>query len=145
MAKFIVRGAFNYDADAVSEETGLKCLDESKTVQSDFAESDINLIVERVLRTGVMPMTQAPPLNIDFSEQVFDFQSAQDMIIEANKSFAALPAKVRARFGNDPAKFVDFFSDPENIGEAVKLGLAVAVPPVVDPASGDAGGVGGKS
>jgi len=47
MFTVLVRGPFQYDADAVSDETGLRCEDESLTVQADRDDVDINFIVER--------------------------------------------------------------------------------------------------
>jgi len=48
-----------------------------------------------------------PPSYQNFGD-VFDFQSAMDTIKQANDSFLALPANVRARFQNDPAIFVAY-------------------------------------
>jgi phage internal scaffolding protein len=67
----------------------------------------------------------------DFSD-IPDYQSALDRIREADSSFLALPAHVRARFRNDPASFLQFFSDPANVGEARSLGL---LKPVENPVS----------
>jgi len=45
-----------------------------------------------------------------------------------------LPAKVRDRFGQDPAEFLAFLSNPENADEARRLGILkpqeAAPPPV---------------
>jgi phage internal scaffolding protein len=41
----------------------------------------------------------------------------------AQDSFLALPAKIRSRFGNDPALFVEFASDEANKDEMKALGL----------------------
>ena len=35
----------------------------------------------------------------------------------------ALPAQIRSRFENDPAKLIDFLDNSENLDEAIKLGL----------------------
>jgi len=107
-----------------------------KTIQSQKEEADINTIVKRFGISGMLPTNVRTPLNIDF-DQSFDFQSAMNLINDAQRAFMEMPADVRQRFGNDPGLFVDFASDPKNQDEARKLGLALPVvveetPPPVD-------------
>lgn len=120
-----LRSPFAYDGDSVSFETGLECLDPTRTQQSQAEEADINTIVRRFGITGKLPDNVRPPTYADFND-VFDFHSAQNAIIAAKDSFMRMPAAIRARFDNDPGLFVDFCSDPENVDEMVKLGLAVS-------------------
>lgn len=122
-----VRSPYNYDRDAVSSETGLKCDDPSLTQQQFAEEADINVIVDRFMRTGVMPDSVRVPSYADF-EGIFDFQTAQNAIRAASENFFAMPAGVRARFQNSPQVFLEFFADPANTDEAIKLGLAVPRP-----------------
>lgn len=132
------RTGYNYDRDAVSLATGLKCEDESLAVQSDFKDSDINEIVRRFGLTGQLPANVRVPQSGDFTG-VEDFRSAMDAIRKAEESFAEMPADVRARFQNDPAQFVDFCTAVKddklvNIDEMRRLGLAVpAVAAVPEP------------
>lgn len=121
-----VRSAFNYDADRVSNETGLVCLDPSRAKQEFKEETDINTIVERFGLTGELPDPGSvkAPLEGDFHE-VYDFQSAMNVVRAAEEAFEAMPAEVRAEFNNDPARFMDFFHNPENRARAEKLGLVV--------------------
>lgn len=123
-----IRSPFNYDTDEASNETGLVCDDESLAVQSERDECDINIIVRRFGLTGVLPSGVRQPTYGDFVG-VSDYQSALAVIESADESFYAMPADVRARFGNDPAQFVDFCSDPANLSEMRKLGLAVPETP----------------
>lgn len=102
---------------------------ESRTRQEFAAESDINRLVERFRDTGSFydPLTTAKagklqPFFGDFTE-VPDYQSALNIVIEAENSFASLPSKVRDRFDNDPQKLIDFVSDEKNREEAIELGL----------------------
>jgi len=118
------RTPYNYDADEVSQATGLACKKPSKTQQQFRDETDINTIVERFGVSGKMPENVNFPTEQDFTE-TFDFQTAMNKIIEAKQSFMTLPAKARARFDNDPQKFMTFIHDPENVQEAVKMGLAL--------------------
>lgn len=129
-----VRNPYNYDRDAVSTETGLFCDDPSKAQQQFKEESDINTIVERFNLTGQLPSDVRAPQYADF-EGVFDFKSAMNAIRQAEESFMAMPAHVRARFVNDPQRFVEFCSDPANLEEARKLGLALPSPDKQIPGS----------
>ena len=120
----IMRTPYNYDTDEVSKETGLDCGTVSKTQQQFKDEVDINTIVERFGKAGQMPEKMNFPTAQEF-EETFDFQTALNKTIEARESFMTMPAKARARFNNDPQKFMEFIHDPENAQEAVKLGLAI--------------------
>ncbi|WNK14330.1 MAG: internal scaffolding protein [Microvirus sp.] len=125
-----VRSAFGYDTNVASREAGLECKDPSKTVQSTAAEADINVILKSFGVTGMLPQVARPPTYEDFSEAVGDFQSAQNLIVEANRSFMGLNADVRARFGNDPGAFVEFCSQEGNRGDMEKWGLTLPRKPV---------------
>lgn len=124
MEKPFVRDAYNYDTDEVSRDTGLFCPEETKTIQSQAEDADINVIVRRFGVTGVMPGGVIPPTYGDFTG-VFDYQSAQNAVIQAREAFLRVPAEIRKRFDNDPQAFVDFCSDEKNLDEMRKMGLAV--------------------
>jgi phage internal scaffolding protein len=124
------RSAFNYDRDAVSDESGLSCPDPSLAQQSFREEVDINTIVNRFLKTGVLPTPNTFPQYVDF-EGVFDYQSAMNLVRAADESFMRMDAKVRARFNNSPQEFLEFFANAENLEEAIRLGLAIPQPSAV--------------
>lgn len=117
-----VRNPYNYDVDEVSRETGLRCEDASLAVQDQKDEVDINTIVKRFGLTGKLPDDVRAPTYGDFTD-VVDYQSALNAVIAADQAFMEMPAEVRARFNNDPARFVDFCSDAANADEMAKLGL----------------------
>lgn len=131
MAKFVptvtVRSLYAYDADAVSEETGLRCTEPSLARQSEKEEADINTIVKNFGITGKLPVGVRAPSYGDF-EGVSDYATAIAAIKAAEASFLAMPAEVRARFENSPQAFLEFLEEPSNYDEAVKLGLAIAKP-----------------
>ena len=133
--KIFVRDNFNYDMDAASEENALCCEDESKTQQQFADEVDINTIVRRFGLTGQLPDNVTMPQYADY-EGVFDFQTAMNTMMEAERSFMQLPADVRARFENDPQKLLVFCNDRANIDEARKWGLVPPAPvePPKEPA-----------
>lgn len=117
-----VRQPYNYDMNEASDESGLKCLDKSRTQQKFKDEVDINTIAKRFGLTGELPSNVPMVLQGDFTN-VTDFHGAMELIVQARESFDAQPAAVRARFDNDPQKFLDFVSEKENLDEAIKLGL----------------------
>lgn len=123
-----VRSPYNYNTNAASDESGLKCEDESLSIQSARDECDINQILKRVA-AGAMPQLNEhqPMWGEDVSATADDFKSAMDLVRSAQADFMALPANIRARFRNDPAEYLAFFEDEKNIPEAIELGLASPV------------------
>ncbi|AXH75050.1 MAG: internal scaffolding protein [Microviridae sp.] len=106
----------------------------SLTRQSFTDECDINRIMERFEKTGVLPQFLGnEPSYLDVSN-VVDYHEALNIVNEANSLFYGLNAFLRSRFDNDPAKLVAFISDSANYEEAVKLGLVKARPPATPPA-----------
>jgi phage internal scaffolding protein len=124
MKTVFCRSAYNYDMDLVSDQTGLKCEDPSLTQQQFKEEADINVIVDRFMKSGVLPTPASMPQYVDY-EGVFDFQSAMNAVRAADENFMRMDAKIRARFNNSPQEFLEFFANPENTEEAIRLGLAV--------------------
>lgn len=127
-----IRTEFNYDMNLAGDESGLRCMDGSLAKQSFAEEVDINTIVRRFGLSGELPVGVRMPTYGDFTG-VSDFRSAMDAVVAARESFDTLPAHVRTRFHNDPAEFVDFCSDDDNIAEARKLGLVPKEELVVAP------------
>jgi phage internal scaffolding protein len=85
-------------------------------------QCDINNVVQRALRTGVLPGTNLEPLYADFSE-ISDYATASIKIAEATQAFEQLPSNIKEQFDNDVNKLLDFVDDPENEEEAKQLGL----------------------
>ncbi|AXH77657.1 MAG: DNA pilot protein [Microviridae sp.] len=74
-------------------------------------DCDINVIMDKYLRTGTVAQRTDMGRFGDFSEDV-DFHAAQNVIAKSREQFSALSAKVRERFGNDPAKFLGWVHAP---------------------------------
>lgn len=101
--------------------------DEPSLTQQHFAdECDINNIVEKYMITGVLGDPLSIPSNSpqygDYSSPS-DYHAAQNLIAQASQAFDLLPARLRERFENDPAKLLEFLGDEKNREEAIKLGL----------------------
>ncbi|WNK12633.1 MAG: internal scaffolding protein [Microvirus sp.] len=104
----------------------------SMTRQEFAEECDINSIMARYEAGGaVSHVNRAEPTFLDTTLYP-GLQASMDAYREAAVSFAALPAKVRREFDNDPQKFVDFAVDSGNLEKMREWGLAP--PPPVEPA-----------
>lgn len=105
---------------------GLTCLDPSRTQGQFKDDCDINIIIDRYVKSGV-PIPPAPEAQyMDLSSMPADFGEMCNIINKAEEAFAALPAKVRDRFDNNPTEMVKFLQDEKNKDEAIKLGLVNA-------------------
>lgn len=97
----------------------------SKTKQSFKEESDINNIMKKFMERGVLPqMIQKDPKYGDYA-QVGTYQESLNTVLKAQEQFDALPSHLRDRFLNEPAKFLEFTADKNNLEEMYKLGLAI--------------------
>jgi len=117
-----VKNPITYDRDKNSSLSTLSFSKPSLTKQSFRDECDINNILRQFNVTGQLPVGSVQPQYGDFSG-ITDYQSALNAVMAAQDSFLALPAKLRARFDNDPALFVEFASDEANKEEMKALGL----------------------
>jgi len=133
----MVRSAYTFDPDVVSNETALDTGEDAVTQQCFKDECDINILLAKFAVTGQLPENVRVPQYVDF-EEAFDFQSSMNVIRAAEEAFNAMPAEVRDRFQNDPGRFLEFANDASNYDEALKMGLAIKRPEkaAVGPGSG---------
>lgn len=105
----------------------------SKTVQDMKRNCDINYIVQQYVTTGTLPtmgrtaFVRREPFFGDFSD-VTDFQTMQNTLKARESAFASLPARVRAKFKNDPNELLKAIESLENASKAeiedlVQLGI----------------------
>lgn len=108
----------------------------SLTSQEFVAESDINNIIDKYNKTGIMDNSRASE---EYYQDVSEYPSYQDALqttINAKTSFDGLDPHLRNRFGNNPQALLSFLQDKENKKEAQKLGLLKPdkpIPPKPDP------------
>lgn len=122
-----VRSAYNYDTQAVSDETGLACEDRSLTQQHQAEETDINYIVQRFGVTGYLPQVEHLPTYGDFSSEM-TFMEAQEILNQGTRAFNELPAMARAYFNNDSVQFLDYMSGTPDGDVLANLGLGSYLP-----------------
>lgn len=110
----------------------------SRTKQSFQDDSDINLIMAKYVKTGVIEhMREHAGQFIDLPDPM-DYQEALNITIAAENAFEGLPGNIRGRFDNDAVEFLAFMDDPDTIQEQVELGLREEMPelpvqPPLDP------------
>ena len=97
---------------------------ESLTEQSHKKSCDINHIVTAATANPMLLADPAPDRKVfrDFSSGD-DYLELQNKLCEARSMFYDLPAELRDHFEHDPAKVIDFVSDPYNAMEAHEMGL----------------------
>ncbi len=93
------------------------------TKQSSKDECDINKIMKRFVKTGIVEHGNAHAAQYG-SVPAHDFREAMELLDTTEQMFSELPATIRRRFQNDPAQYLAFCEEPKNLEEAITLGLA---------------------
>lgn len=106
---------------------------DSRAKQSFKDESDINNIMAKYLKTGVLDyVKENAGQYLDLPEGM-DYQSAMNITIAAGEAFDNLPGSIRKRFDNNAVEFLDFMNDEDTLEEQVELGLREKMPEEVEP------------
>lgn len=103
--------------------------DPSLTRQEFKDECDLGKILERFSKTpdGLEALQNAQGFvqsRFEDVSEVYDFRTALEQVKRADEAFMRLPPVIRTRFENDPARFLDFVDDPNNLAELRQMGLA---------------------
>lgn len=109
-----------YDA---SQPTSITFPEKTMAKQAFKDECDINTIMAKYKSTGLIDHVKNVQGSYGDFTSVQDYQLSLNQVIEAQDAFEQLPAKIRARFNNDPSHLMSFISDEDNYDEALKLGL----------------------
>lgn len=114
-------------------EFGISFKGPGRTRQDQKDSCDINLIMRKYLKRGILPRINAKtPVYDDFST-VLSYHESLDRIARADALFAALPAELRANCKNDPALLIEYVESGDHVDELVDLGVMEApegwVPP----------------
>lgn len=93
-----------------------------RTKQEFAQECDINNIMSRYLKTGIIDhVRDSNPQFLDATP--IEFQEAMQLVAQAETLFEELPSSIRNRFENDATKLLEFVHDPANIAESVAMGF----------------------
>jgi Chlamydia-phage Chp2 scaffold (Chlamy_scaf) len=120
----ILRAPNSYNPDKVSLANGVSFPEPTLTQQHEQDETDINFIIQRFTRTGILPEARVLPTYGDFTSEATDYQSALHLIKQADDAFASLPAQLRAHFRHDPAAFMEFMNNDPDPQLLLDLGIA---------------------
>ncbi len=125
------------NAHTPSEPVRVSC-GESMAKQSFKAECDINTILKKYDKNGII--THLNKYNGQYGDvtEAVDYQTALNTVMAAEEAFMSLPAEIRTRFKNDPHEFLQFANEPTNGEEMVKMGLAHERRPAPEPDEPDA-------
>lgn len=110
------------------ERVTLDASGDGRTKQSFAEESNINLIMKKYEKTGMLDHLAIHEGRYGDFIGGPDYHQALSALRAADEAFLTIPAGVRARFDNDPAKFLTFVQDPDNLDEMIKMGLAKPPP-----------------
>lgn len=120
---------WNHDTNFESDRTALYCNDPSLTKQEFKDETDINIILERFLKTQEPPPMPLPEHFMDISGRTSYFDM-QCRVAEANTIFYQLDAQQRAEFQNDPSRWADAVVQAVERGDRDTLAdLGIDIPP----------------
>lgn len=106
------------------EHKGILFTSDSLAQQHFRDECDVNVIVDRYVKTGVIEHTaEIPPHFADVSDIPMNLFDAYNAVEAAEAAFMDLPAKLRKSLDNDPSRLSEWLSDPSNRQAAVEYGL----------------------
>lgn len=95
----------------------------SLTKQSFRKESEINNILARYAKTGVIEHANKYEGHYGDFTNVTDYQTSLNAVYRAQEEFMSLPSSIRSEFKNDPAQFLAFVTDENNRDKAIEMGL----------------------
>lgn len=108
--------------------------DEPIVEQSHKAEVDINKIVRKHGTDLIAKVAAMQSRDYQFDDVTGnDFQESMLILTKAQQNFEAMPSQIRKQFDNDPAKFLDFVQDKNNLPQLRKMGLAHPAPAAEPP------------
>ncbi len=99
------------------------CSGPSRTEQSHREACDVNGILAKYRRTGVLPPMKSDGMYGDFVG-LPDYQESLNLVNRAREAFDSLPAQVRRNFENDPANLLRFLDGKPSLEELAAYGLA---------------------
>lgn len=110
----------------------IDCSQGGLTDQSFKNDADINIIVERFNKTGILPSIERKSYFADVTE-IPTLEQAFDIVDKAREEFGKLPAEVRRKMGDNPANLENFINDEDNTEFLKKHGVLIEKTPDPTP------------
>jgi len=123
----LVRSAYGHKFNE-----GITFTQPSLTKQSFTKECDINNIMAKYQKTGALEHLNKNEASYGFASSQ-DFTESMEIVAKGQTMFEELPSSIRSKFENDPAKFLEFVQNPENLEEMQELGLAKKETKIKEP------------
>lgn len=98
---------------------------ESMTEQCHKQECDINTILKKYDKTGLITHVNKAAAQYGDFTVVNEYAESMQLVLNAENAFMELPSAIRKKFGNDPGAFMEFATDPKNNDALVDMGLAM--------------------
>jgi phage internal scaffolding protein len=96
----------------------------SMTEQSHKDSCDIKLIMRKAEKTGMINhLKRTEGQYVDLIGRP-DFHTSMNEIKQAQSMFETIPATVRQQFDNNPQKWLDFVTNPENRESMAEMGFS---------------------
>lgn len=105
----------------------IDCSSDGRTKQAHQSECDINQVLSKYLKTGVIDHVSSHQGQYGEAPGI-DFKEALDLVRRSQDMFDELPAKARKHFNNDPAAFMDAVHEEGNDALMYELGLSNTPP-----------------
>lgn len=106
-----------------SKDYGFEFKKPSLTQQQFKAECDVNNILAKYKKSGLLTHINKHQGNFGDFTNVEDYKTSLEKVMKAQESFEHLPSELRNKFQNDPGNLISYLQDPKNDEEAVKYGL----------------------
>ena len=107
---------------------------ESLTQQHFKDECEVINIIKKHDRNGIIEHVQRGQARYGDFSNVADYREALDLVRDAQDEFMTIPSDIRKKFDNDPGKFYEFVSNPDNKEELKQMGF-IETPEVGKPSS----------
>lgn len=103
----------------------------SLTEQHHKESCDIRFIMKKAEKTGMVSHLQKTEGRyIDMASRP-DFDDAMNIIASANSMFETIPSRIREKFHNNPAIWLEYIQNPENREDMLSLGFTdTHLPPI---------------
>lgn len=103
---------------------GTDCSKDEPITEQHHAETmDINDLVARYTPKELNDLALNVEQNFMDLTQFDDFQATMNDVARAKTEFEKMPAKIKNKFDNNPARLIQFLGDDKNRAHAEELGL----------------------